>query len=533
MKRTECLAMLLATIVLGCSSGAGRSVVDAGGSNPGKGGTGDSAQTISGSGETQQAGGQSTGGGSLGIGGTSLGGTTGVAGGTTGSAGSVTGSGGSNLGGTTGDVSSPPGSGGSPLGGTVGSGGSTVGLGGSGGSVTSGGTSGSGGTAGKSTTAGSSVTSSSGGATAKGGSSAAGGSGGRAGSSAAGGSSGTSSCGAAAGSGPAAVFNGPLATGIAFKDTDGNSVNTHGGGIIQVCDTFYMHGLYFPPGKTPNDFNGVSMYSSKDLANWKNEGIVFPQQPSGELGPNRNCDRPHIIKCPKTGEFILTARASDLTFQADKEVVYATSLTVNGQYSYKGILKNASGQRASHSAMSAYADDTGAYFITESGWVYPLADDCHSWVSGKQYSAVNGTSGGGEAPTVFRVGSTYYWIASYKTGWRCNNNFYSTAPAMTGPWTYQGFLAPVTDTSNDISLQRTWLSQTTWVQPVVGSKGTVYVYWGDHWDNCGATSGAGADNSLTTFVFQPLVFSDPSKELLPTYLATWSLDVGAGTWSSP
>jgi hypothetical protein len=22
-------------------------------------------------------------------------------------------------------------------------------------------------------------------------------------------------------------------------------VNTHGGGIIQVCDTFYMHGLYF------------------------------------------------------------------------------------------------------------------------------------------------------------------------------------------------------------------------------------------------------------------------------------------------
>jgi hypothetical protein len=54
------------------------------------------------------------------------------------------------------------------------------------------------------------------------------------------------------------------------------------------------------------------MYSSKDLATWKNEGIVFPQQASGELGPNRNCDRPHIIKCPSTGEFILTARASDM-----------------------------------------------------------------------------------------------------------------------------------------------------------------------------------------------------------------------------
>jgi hypothetical protein len=494
-------------------------------------GTGGSAQSAGGSAGTQQTGGQLAGGGSTGIaGGSGQGGAIGL-GGTTGSGGSSSG-----VGGATGATSSTTGSGGSGLGGTTGTGGS--GLGGSGGSVISGGTSGSGGTAGKSTTAGSGGTSSSGGTVNTGGSSAAGGSGGRAGSSAAGGSSGTSSCGAAAGSGPVGVFNGPLATGIAFKDTDGNPVNTHGGGIIQVCDTFYMHGLYFPPGPTPDDFHGVSMYSSKDLANWKKEGsgangIVFPTQASGELGPNRNCDRPHIIKCPKTGEFILTARASDLTFQADKEVVYATSPTVNGQYSYKGILKNASGQSASHSDMSAYADETGAYFVTESGWVYPLADDCHSWVSGKQYSAVNGTSGGGEAPTLFRVGSTYYWIASYKTGWRCNNNFYSTAPAMTGPWTYQGFVAPVEDTSNDISLQRTWLSQTTWVQPVVGSKGTVYVYWGDHWDKCGATSGAGADNSLTTFVFQPLVLDGTSKTLLPTYLATWSLDVGAGTWSSP
>jgi hypothetical protein len=347
-----------------------------------------------------------------------------------------------------------------------------------------------------------------------------------------GGATGSAGSTGSTGSGPVGVFTGTLAAGIAFMDTDGKPVNAHGGGIIREGDTFYIHGLFFPTGPTPDDFHGVAMYSSKDLATWKNEGIVFPQQASGELGPNRNCDRPHIIKCPSTGEFILTARASDtVTFEQDKEVVYATSPTVNGQYSYKGILKNASGQSASHSDMSAYADETGAYFITESGWVYPLASDCHTWVSGKQYSTVNGPSGGGEAPTVFKAGSTYYWIASYKTGWRCNNNFYSTAPAMTGPWTYQGFITPVTDTSNDISLQRTWLSQTTWVQPVVGSKGTVYVYWGDHWDNCGATSGAGSSNYLATYVFQPLIFSDQTKTLLPTYLATWSLDVGAGTWS--
>jgi len=73
------------------------------------------------------------------------------------------------------------------------------------------------------------------------------------------------------------------------------------------------------------------------------------------------------------------------------------------------------------------------------------------------------------------------------------------------------------------------LSQTTWVQPVVGSKGTVYLYWGDHWDNCGATSGAGSDNPDDVRL-QPLILDGTDKTLLPTYLSTWSLDVGAGTY---
>jgi hypothetical protein len=272
------------------------------------------------------------------------------------------------------------------------------------------------------------------------------------------------------------------------------------------------------------------MYSSKDLATWKNEGIILPQQPSGELGPVRKGERPHIIKCPATGEFVLYAHASDITHQKDKEVVYATSPTVNGQYSYKGPLKNASGQIAAHSDMGAFADDTVAYVITESAHVYTLASNCHSWLSDKQYSVINGNSGGSESPAVFKSNGTYYWIGSYKTGWRANNNFYSTAPAMTGPWTYQGYIAPVTDPNNNISDQRTWMTQSTWVQPIVGSKGAVFVYWGDHWWGNQDTTEPGLHNEFAGYVFQPLVFSG-TKISLPTYKTTWNLDVGAGTWS--
>ena len=359
------------------------------------------------------------------------------------------------------------------------------------------------------------------------------GAGGRAGTSGSAGSGGSSSAASStgpSGSGPVGVLNGPLATGIIFKDTDGKAVNAHGGGIIQEGDTFYLHGEYFLSTTTDNSFNGFSMYSSKDMATWKNEGIILPQQPSGELGPNRKGERPHIIKCPATGEFVLYAHAASSDYQTDKEVVYATSATVNGKYEYKGPLKNASGAIAAHSDMGAFVDGANAYVLTESGHVYSLATDCHSWLSDKTVS-VNCTSGGAESPAVFKVGSTYYWIGSNKTGWRANNNFYSTSTSMTGTWTCQGYLAPVTDTSNTISDERTWLSQSTWVQPVVGGKGTVYVYWGDHWYGNQDTSAPGKYNSQAGYVFQPLVFSSSTTMLLPTYKPTWKLDVGAGTWS--
>jgi hypothetical protein len=313
----------------------------------------------------------------------------------------------------------------------------------------------------------------------------------------------------------------PNPPGIAFMDSDGKPVNAHGGGVIRVCDTFYLHGEYFLSTTTDNNFNGFSMYSSRDLATWKNEGLILPQQASGQLGPNRKGERPHIIACPSTGEFVLYAHSADTTYQADKEVVYATSPTVNGQYAFKGSLMNASGAIAAHSDMSALTDGDNAYVVTESGWVYTLARDCHSWVSAKQYSAVNGSSGGIEAPTVFKAGSTYYWIGSDKTGWRANDDFYSSAPSMTGPWTYRGNLAPAG--------KLTWMTQSTWVIQVAGNQGTTFVYWGDHWYGNQDTTAPGKHNNQATYVFQPLMF-DGTALSLPSYQISWKLDVGAGTW---
>ena len=460
-------------------------------------------------------------GGSVGTGGN------GPAGGTSGASGGSVGTGGNTA--TGGAAGGRGGAAGSDQAGTAGGGGK--GTGGAAGARGTGGSSGSGGGGGKAT----------GGATGTGGASTGGATG-------TGGQGGSTSCTVAAGS-VIGTFTDPVTAkpvappnppGISFKDTDGNLVDAHGGGIIKVCDTYYLHGEYFLSTTTDNNFNGFSMYSSRDMATWKNEGIILPQQASGSLlGPNRKGERPHIIQCPSSGEFVLYAHAADTTYQADKEVVYATASKVTGPYTFKGALtstgassscqvttvppSSCSGSIAAHSDMSALTDGSSAYVVTESGVVYTLAADCHSWASSKSYGTVNGTTGGIEAPTVFKAGSTFYWIGSDKTGWRANDDFYSTAPAMTGPWTYQGYLAPQGDL--------TWMTQSTWVMPIVGSAGTTYVYWGDHWYGTEDTTQPGKHNNLATFVFQPLVFSG-TKIGLPTYQVSWKLDVGAGTWSN-
>ena len=98
-----------------------------------------------------------------------------------------------------------------------------------------------------------------------------------------------------------------------------------------------MHGEYFLSTTTDNNFNGFSMYSSQDLATWKSEGIILPQQPERIIWVRiAKVSARTSSNAPSTGEFVLYAHAADVTYQADKEVVYATSSTVNGQYTLQG-----------------------------------------------------------------------------------------------------------------------------------------------------------------------------------------------------
>src|SRR6185369_13917507 len=150
--------------------------------------------------------------------------------------------------------------------------------------------------------------------------------------------------------------------------------------------------------------------------------------------------------------------SADLTYQVDKECVYATSPTIDGIYTYRGPLTNSAGAKIAHSDMSTFQDGGTGYVVTESGYAFKLAPDYHSWVE----ITLNGsaTLNGAESPALFKMNGNYYWLSSSKTGWRSNDNRYATSASIAGPWTDKGLLAPAGEL--------TWNSQSTFVLPVTG-----------------------------------------------------------------
>ena len=88
--------------------------------------------------------------------------------------------------------------------------------------------------------------------------------------------------------------------GNVWLDTDGNRIQAHGGSVMFVDGTYYWYG----ENKEKTDGTsgiwhwGVRCYSSNDLYNWKNEGIIIPPEPddpNSSLHPSACMDRPHIL----------------------------------------------------------------------------------------------------------------------------------------------------------------------------------------------------------------------------------------------
>ena len=98
-------------------------------------------------------------------------------------------------------------------------------------------------------------------------------------------------------------------------DLNGKRIQAHGAGMLNENGTYYWYGenKEFSTGKKSVWTWGIRCYSSKDLYNWKDEGIIIPPDETDKtssLHPAMHVDRPHILYNKKSGKYVCWLKLS-------------------------------------------------------------------------------------------------------------------------------------------------------------------------------------------------------------------------------
>ncbi|MDO5423332.1 MAG: family 43 glycosylhydrolase [Eubacteriales bacterium] len=94
-----------------------------------------------------------------------------------------------------------------------------------------------------------------------------------------------------------------------WLDTNGNRIHAHGGSVMYIDGTYYWYGenKEKTTGKDDIWHWGVRCYTSKDLYNWEDQGLIIPPEPDdpeSSMHPSSQMDRPHIIYNRDTKKYV-------------------------------------------------------------------------------------------------------------------------------------------------------------------------------------------------------------------------------------
>jgi Glycosyl hydrolases family 43 len=347
-----------------------------------------------------------------------------------------------------------------------------------------------------------------------------------------------------------------------WLDNKGVHINAHGGGILLHNKIYYWFGEHKTAGEDGNNSNvGVHVYASKDLYNWKDEGIALAMHDGTTSLFVKGCivERPKVIYNALTKTFVMWFH-HELKGQGYKAALtgLATSKNITGPYTYiKSVNPNAGywptnfpdsnklpqsvdtttkninnktpegfqaivngyyvrrdfkkGQMARD--MTLFVDDDGkAYHIHSSEsnqtlHIAELTDDYQSF-TGKYTRALPAKTN--EAPALFKLNNKYYMFSSGTTGWNPNPARLSVANHPMGPWQELGDPSRGTPEQN----KTTFWSQSTHVLPIQGKK-NAFIFMGDRWTPKNAIDGG--------YVWLPVQFENGQPIL--KWFDTWNLSI--------
>lgn len=307
----------------------------------------------------------------------------------------------------------------------------------------------------------------------------------------------------------------PIDSGKIWYDTAGRVIEAHGGGMIQVGDTYYWVGENKDGGTGIH--RSINIYASKDLVNWqlRNDTLSASLTGNQDFGPNKVIERPKIIYNDSTHKYVMYSHIEN-PFYSYSRIGVATSDTVDGDYTYvNSYSPNNNMSRDS----TVFKDTDGKAYLISSGsnnatlYVYRLSSD-YLTVEAQVNQFTNQYR---ESPAVIKKDGKYVFFSSGLSGWATNQNKYMVCDTMAGPCTNNG-----TGWTN-FGSWNTYNTQTTYVLPITSGNNTFYMYMGDRWN--------GNTLDRSTYVWLPFTVSDLNFSL--DWNSRWEMDLASGKWRTP
>lgn len=275
-----------------------------------------------------------------------------------------------------------------------------------------------------------------------------------------------------------------ITPGKVWSDDQGEHINAHGGNIIFHEGTYYWYGENRPARGFTTEV-GISVYSSLDLTNWKNEGVALAvsEHPGDDIERGCIMERPKVVYNATTKQFVMLfhLELKGRGYEAAR-VGFAVSDSPTGPFTFirslrpnagiwpmdftkrditqamaldekkykewwtpewlravdKGLLlkRDLPGGQMSRD-MTVFIDDDGkAYHIhsAEENLTLNIAELTPDYLdyTGRYIRLAPG--GHNEAPTLMKRDGMYWMITSGCTGWEPNEARMFKSKSIWGPW---------------------------------------------------------------------------------------------------
>jgi Glycosyl hydrolases family 43 len=234
-----------------------------------------------------------------------------------------------------------------------------------------------------------------------------------------------------------------ITPGRTWLDTDGKRIQAHGGSILEVDGTFYWYGEnkeYSTPGSGVWHW-GVRCYSSTDLYNWEDQGLIVPPDEDDEsspLHPAAGMDRPHILRHPESGTYVCWIKVMSAVGQRSTVLIADHIL---GPYQRVKTGLKPLGMNAGDFDLAVDPSDGKGYYYFERVHSELICADLTT-----DFTDVTGYYSTHfplvqppyvrEAPAYFTRHGLHYLVTSGTTGYYPNPSQVAVAPSYHGPWAF-------------------------------------------------------------------------------------------------